>query len=249
MKKAKNISPLVKIFRSLKEPNRHRKILDEARAAGDFELERTYLKKIEHDWGYDLIKKFGVELEVIGKENFPEEGPVVYVSNHQGYADIPMLLAAIEHLPFGFVARENLRKIPFIGPWMERIHCVFMRREDPRAALNSIKEGAALIEQGYSLVIFPEGTRAKDGPMAEFKPGALKLATKPKAVIVPISINGTYEMYEKDGYFHGSAVKVMAHAPIKTAEMSRSELKELPDRVHEIIRNGLETLKSEKKEG
>ena len=120
----------------------------------------------------------------------------------------------------------------------------FSEREDPRASLRAIAKGIDYIEHGFSILVFPEGTRARGGDMHEFKKGSLKLATKPGVPIVPISINGTYEVLEKDGYLHSAPIDVMVHPAIETKGLSRKEDKELTDKVYDIVRGGLMELKA-----
>lgn len=241
----KNIPPVGKILISLRHIQAFKGRLDRAVAQKDFNRERELLHVLMKTWGTSLMDTFNVDLKVYGKENYPIKGPVVYVCNHQSFVDIPVLCAAVENLAFGFVARDNLRKMPFLGPWMDKIHCVLMSRDNPKEALKSIQRGVSEIKKGYSLLIFPEGTRALGGDMREFKPGALKLATKPKVPIVPISLNGSYDMYEKTGVFHGSPVRVKVHPPIETANLTKEEEKELPDKVFKIVKDGLYELKEE----
>lgn len=240
----KNLPALTKILASLPGLHTYKKQMDRARAAGEREAERAAIRAAETKWGNYLMDKFKVDLQVEGKENLPKEGPVVYVSNHQGFVDIPALCAALDTVQFGFIARENLKQVPLYGTWMNRIRSVMIKREDPRAALRAITEGIKYIEEGFSLLIFPEGTRAKGGPMADFKAGSLKLATKPGVPIVPVSINGTYQCFEKTGVFSGHRpVGVIIHPPIETAGLSRQEEKALTGKVQKIVFDGLESLR------
>ena len=97
---------------------------------------------------------------VYGEENIPSEGPVCYVSNHQGYCDIPCYFTALRKIQFGFVAKDDLEKVPKYGDWIKRVRSSMIKRGDPRASLKAILEGIEYIEQGFSMLIFPEGTRA-----------------------------------------------------------------------------------------
>ena len=218
------------------------KKIDEARAAGDDALERQRILDATSECGRKFMKDFGCTLHVEGLENLPEEGPVVLVGNHQGYADIVMCFAAFTKFQFAFVAKEELSKIPFYGSWMPRIRSVFIKRKDPKASLQTIKDGVALLERGFSLVIFPEGTRAKSSTPGPFMKGSLKLATRAKVPIVPFSIDGTYRIYEETGVFTPAEVGIIVHEPIPTAELSRSEEKELTERIEKIVVDGVKRL-------
>ena len=240
----KNLPALTKILASLPGLRTYKKQMDAARKAGDHEAERIAIRAAETKWGNYLMDKFKVDLQVEGKENLPQKGPVVYVSNHQGFVDIPALCTALDTVQFGFIARENLKQVPLYGTWMNRIRSVMIKREDPRAALRAISEGIEYINEGFSMLIFPEGTRAKGGPMADFKAGSLKLATKPGVPIIPVSINGTYQCFEKTGVFSGNRpVGVIIHPPIETKDLSRQEEKALTGQVQQIVYEGLESLR------
>ena len=105
-----------------------------------------------------------------------------------------------------------------------------------------LSEGIRFINDGFSMVICPEGTRSKGPKMGPFMKGAVKLATKPGVPIVPISINGTYHMFEETGVARGARIDVIVHEPIETAAISRREERGLSDKVEQIIRNGVDEL-------
>ncbi|MDD5987365.1 MAG: lysophospholipid acyltransferase family protein [Eubacteriales bacterium] len=246
MKIIQNIPGIIKVLGSLPELGKLKKEIDAARAAGDDAREQEAILAATNMWGNHLMRSFHIDLSVYGRENIPKkgEGPLVYVSNHQGFADIPTLCAVLTNVQFGFIAKDTLKKIPLYGTWMQRIRSVMIEREDPRASLRAIAKGIDYIEHGFSILVFPEGTRARGGDMHEFKKGSLKLATKPGVPIVPISINGTYEVLEKDGYLHSAPIDVMVHPAIETKGLSRKEDKELTDKVYDIVRGGLMELKA-----
>ena len=186
-----NFPSLIKTLTNLRFLNKYKKGIIEARKEGNNEKEREFILKATSTWGKKLSASFKTNLVVIGRENLPKQGPVVYVSNHQGYADIIALCAALDSIQFGFVTKENLDKVPFYGQWILRIRSVIMNRGEPREAIKAISQGIKNINQGFSMLIFPEGTRSLGPEMNDFKKGALKLATKPKVPVIPISLNKT----------------------------------------------------------
>lgn len=145
--------------------------------------------KVALSWGKGLMELSGSKITVIGEENIPKDKAVLFVSNHQSNLDIPILLGFINR-PKAFIAKVELGKFPVFSTWMEYMNCVFIDRNNVRQSLRAIKDGIKLLKEGYSFVIFPEGTRSKDGTLGEFKPGSLKLATKSGAPIVPVTIKG-----------------------------------------------------------
>lgn len=212
--------------------------MKKARESGDLGFERENILKSTSTWGRSIVKKLNIKLNVQGLENLPE-GPVVFVSNHQGYGDIPMYCAAITNKQFGFVAKEELGKIPYFGNWIRDIRSIFIKRDDARASLKAIDEGINLLNQGFSLVIFPEGTRSKGPHMGDFKKGSLRLATKPGIPIVPITINGSYGIFEEKGYAQSAEVDFFIHPAIETKDLAKVEANNLAEVVEKVIREKL----------
>lgn len=245
MKIFANIPGAWKLVRCLKYLKKNKQMIQQTREAGDFEEERKWILKSSSSWGPYVLKTFGSTLSLKGIENLPDKGPVVFVGNHQGYADIFTYCAAFRKFQFGFVAKKELSRIPFYGKWIERIRSVFIEREDPRASLEAINRGVEYIKNGFSLVIFPEGTRSKGPVPAPFQKGAIKLATKPGVPIIPVSIDGTYKMFEEGGVLKAADIKMIVHEPIETKGLSRKEEKELSEKVEKIVVDGIKELQSE----
>ena len=242
MKVFANIPGAFKLLNCLKYMEPYKKEIEAARAAGDFERERQFILKATSSWGPMVMEMFGSSVNVKGIENLPDSGPVVMVGNHQGYADIFTYFSVFTKFQFSFVAKENLGNFPFYGKWIRRIRSVLIKRNDPRASLKAISEGIEYLKQGFSLVIFPEGTRSMGPDPGRFHKGSLKLATKPGVPIVPISINGSYKMFEEEGYLKGARIDVIVHEPIETKNLSRDEERELNDKVEKIIVDGVREL-------
>ena len=242
MKVFANIPGAFKLLNCLKYMEPYKKEIEAARAAGDFERERQFILKATSSWGPMVMEMFGSSVNVKGIENLPDSGPVVMVGNHQGYADIFTYFYVFTKFQFSFVAKENLGNLPFYGKWIRRIRSVLIKRNDPRASLKAISEGIEYLKQGFSLVIFPEGTRSMGPDPGRFHKGSLKLATKPGVPIVPISINGSYKMFEEEGYLKGARIDVIVHEHIETKNLSRDEERELNDKVEKIIVDGVREL-------
>ena len=188
-------------------------------------------------WARALLNLAGARVFLTGAEHVPASGSVLFVCNHQGYFDIPVLLGYVEK-PLAFIAKVEARKIPFINSWMTMMKCVFMKRESLRQSHEAIQEGCRVLKTGRSLVIFPEGTRSKNGELGSFKPGSLKLALKAQVPIVPITINGTYKLLERQGFLIRPAeVSLHIGAPIFPQENNTT--RDLANRVREIIQTNL----------
>lgn len=242
MFKLANIPAAFKILKDVKYFNKNKKKIDDARAAGDFEEERKWILDSTATFGPMIMDQFGCELFVQGEENIPDKGPVVIMANHQGYADIPVCFAVFRKFQIGFIAKQYLSKAPIVGQWMPRIRSVFIENDSPREALKAINRGIEFINDGFSLVICPEGTRSRGPQMGPFMKGAAKLATKPGVPIIPVSINGTYHMFEENGVVTSTPIGVIVHKPIETAGLTRQEEKVLMDKIEQIIKDGVEQL-------
>ena len=211
-----------------------------ARKIGDNEAERQAILMCCITWSTNVLKMFKADVEVIGKENLPEKGPVVFVGNHQGYGDIVLCLYAFNRFQTGFLAKATLEKIPWYGKWIKEIRSIFIERDDSRASLKAINEGIELLKQGFSLVVFPEGTRSKGPEIGEFRKGSLRLATKSGIPIIPFTIQGTYRFFEeKEHVQKGVSMKMIIHPIVKTEGLSKTEIKELDNKIEAIVRSGM----------
>lgn len=205
-------------------------------------------KTAEHDkiisetakrWARSLIRCAGVTVVTTGNDKIPTGDAVLFVSNHQGNFDIPIILGYIDK-PKAFIAKIELLKVPMIRSWMAHMKCVFMDRSDIRQSLRVINQAAEYLKEGYSMAIFPEGTRSKCETMGTFKPGSLKLAWKAGVPIVPIAIRGSYKIMEQNGFIIKPArVEVSILDPIPTQGLTKEQVEELPERVKRVIEQGL----------
>lgn len=148
-------------------------------------------------WTDYVLKVFTVELTIEGTEHLarPAEGrKLIIMSNHQSQLDIPCLAKAADRL-IGFVAKRELARVPLLNYWMRQIGCVFIDRADKRGA-HAALERAARQMSDKPLVVFPEGTRSKDGSLLPFKLGGTRLALLAQALIVPVRIEGSRDGVE-----------------------------------------------------
>lgn len=198
----------------------------------------TFLSK---NWARMVVWLTGSKVTVEGSENFPKDEPFCVVSNHQGDFDIPTIMSIVPDC-IAFVAKKELQKIPVLGWWMTSIGVVFLDRSSNRKAVSTFNEAAKKIQEGHPMVIFPEGTRSKGGPVAPFKKGSLKLAVKANALIVPITLIDTYKMLEanKGPIVTGTHIKVKVHPPVDIRKFTPDELEGLAQKLEEQIKSGLE---------
>lgn len=195
-----------------------------------------FVEKVILKWSDFTINIIGIEIEVRGKENIPKE-PCVFISNHTSILDIPILFKTVNK-PLGFIAKKEMLKVPVIGFWLEKVHCVPLDRNNTREAIKSINDGVNNISKGICMAIFPEGTRSKDGQVGEFKKGSFKLATKAKVKVVPVSINGADKSFEAERRFKPSKVQITFGKAVDTSKLSKEETVALIENTrNEIINN------------
>jgi 1-acyl-sn-glycerol-3-phosphate acyltransferase len=205
---------------------------------GRDEVVRSYTNKIAKSWAKSLVDFTGSEVIVKGKERLPDE-PVLFVANHQGSFDIPLLLGYISK-PIAFVAKWELRYMPFVSSWMKNMECIFIKRNDFRQTLRAFKDAGRVFDAGQSLVIFPEGTRSRSDKLGDFKRGSLKIALRENIPVVPITIKGSYKLREANGgLIKGDRVEVIIGEAIYTDKLSKEERDDLTLIVREKIKENL----------
>lgn len=214
--------------------------LEKLTAQGKDEQAKQYVYLKVKEWAQYIIRQVGAKVEVIGKENIPE-GPCLFVSNHQGAMDIPLILGTSDRT-IGFVAKKELLKYKFLAYWCKQINCVFMDRENIREAIKSIDEGVEYLKNGSSMLIFPEGTRSKGPEVGEFKKGSIKLGLKAGKPIVPVSICDSYLLREANSgwKFKPGNVKIIFGKPIDPAALDKKQQRDLTEKIREIIVENLE---------
>lgn len=200
------------------------------------EESNALIHKYTSFWAKSLLKIAGAKVDVKGLENIPKDKTVLFIGNHQGNFDIPIYLSQMPVL-IGFVAKIELEKLPLIKTWMRHMKCVFMDRSSLRKSSEAIIHGIKNLKAGYNMVIFPEGTRSRGDKPGEFKAGSFKLATKSKAAIVPVTMNGSYKIMEHDNgpWIRPANIELIIHPIIETSSLTKEELDTLPSKVEEII--------------
>lgn len=177
-------------------------------------------------------------LEVRGSEclrHLPAGRPVVVVSNHESYLDIPAIMAAMPWV-VGFVAKKELARIPLLGYWIRELGGVMLDRKNLRKSRETLS-GIKLGGHHGALLVFPEGTRNKAGTVAAFKPGSLRLAFDRGAMIVPVCIFGGRRKFEGNRYrIREGNIHLRIFEPVDTQAILASQRTGLAKRLEEMIR-------------
>ena len=163
----------------------------------------------------------------------------MFAGNHRSIFDIIMGAPYLPR-PFIVIAKQELGKIPLLHFWMKQIHCLFLDRKDIRAGAQMVADAAEGMKAGKSVLIFPEGTRSKNGnQLLEFKGGSFKSATRAKCPIVPCALIDAFKPFDEKS-IRPVTVKVIYMKPLyyeeykdmKTVEIAA----EVKRRIEETIR-------------
>ncbi len=185
-------------------------------------------------WGKTFIRLGGWNVRVEGMETLPSGGAVL-VSNHQSLVDIPLLLSAFPR-PVRFLAKRELGEIPLFGKAMAAAGNIFIDRDDPRNAVQMLRNAAARLSDGQLLAVFPEGRRSRDGSVGEFKPGAFYLARKTGAPVVPVYIDGGFQALPKGALrFRPARLAVRVLPPLLAAEGAGGSMERIAEAARERI--------------
>jgi 1-acyl-sn-glycerol-3-phosphate acyltransferase len=174
---------------------------------------RTY-QTAARNWARMLAWASFIPVRIEGLENVPRHESVVFISNHQGAADILALLA---YLPcfFRFVIKQELFAVPFFGWYLKKAGFLAIERGESGDARKMLKEAVRLLKSGENILIFPEGTRSTTGKLQEFKRGSLLLASLAKVRVVPIGISGSFNILPAKSYIYNVVpVKMRIGQPV-----------------------------------
>ena len=183
-------------------------------------------------WGRILAAVNGVKVEVKGLENVEPGKPYIFAANHQSQFDIFTLQGFLGR-DFRWMAKKELFGIPLFGWGMRLAGYIPVDRSGGRKAMKSLDEAAQRIADGTSVIIFPEGTRSRDGEVHPFKAGGMILAIKSKVPLVPVAICGTFHVQPKSKLLaRPGRVVIRIGKPIATEIYSTKQKQELADRLH-----------------
>lgn len=195
-----------------------------------------YLDVIIRFWARRFLGVAPVDLIVEGRDRVDPDNQYVYVANHLSNFDIPVLFASLPSR-IRFLAKKEVYKIPIVAGAMRRVGIVKIDRAAGQRAHAAINEGITRTRShGYSLIIFPEGTRSRDGDFHAFKKGAFRIAIANGLDIVPVTLEGTWEVWPPDAkVFYPGRAHVVIHDPIPVSDLTLTDIGDLRDRTHAVI--------------
>lgn len=198
-------------------------------------------------WGFRCITVLaGTKVIVNGRENIPTDTAVLYVGNHRSFFDVVLTCTLFPRVT-GYVAKVEMRKAPILSLWMKNIHCLFLDRDNIREGMKTILSGVEEVKNGYSLCIFPEGTRNKvNDTFLPFKEGSFKIAEKGGVPIVPLTMVNTAQVFEEHlPKVKKATVVIDFGQPVYLEQLDKDTRKNLGNHVLNIIKDRYFVLKKE----
>ena len=201
-------------------------------------------------WSWLILATTGVEVTVEGLDRLVPGRTYVFVANHQSIYDIPVLFGSLPFL-LRIIAKASLGNFPVLGPHLKRTGHMLVERSRPDRS-GIFGWANTLTAHGLSLIVFPEGTRSRDGYLGKFKGGSFSLAMQAGLPIAPISVVGSrHVMCKGDLTTRPGHVTLVVHEPIETEasagasrvesrEPATADVRDLAERVREVIRPAVE---------
>lgn len=150
-----------------------------------------------HIWARLFCILSMVKVEVRGMENVDKKTSYVFIANHQGTYDIFAIYGYLNH-NFKWMMKESLQKIPLVGRACKNAGHIMVDRTNPTGIRRTMDDAKKRLRNGMSLVVFPEGSRTKTGYMTPFKKGAFLLASQFGLPLVPLTIDGSFDVMSKE---------------------------------------------------
>lgn len=202
-----------------------------------------------HFWGYYppviwstlVLKVLLLPVEVVGRENLTHGESYVFVSNHQGAFDIFLIFGHLRR-NFKWMMKRQLRSIPFVGYACEKSHQIFVDKRGPSKIKETYDKARVTLRGGMSVVVFSEGSRTYNGRMGTFKRGAFMLADELQLPVVPLTINGSFDVMPRTSkwyWVHRRKLTLTIHKPIRPVTQGAENISRLMEESYEAIHSGL----------
>lgn len=202
-----------------------------------------------HFWGYypprlwaaAILKVLFLPVKVTGRENLNEGESYVFVSNHQGSFDIFLIFGHLGR-NFKWMMKHQLRKIPLVGFACEMSHQIFVDKRGPSRVKETYDKARHTLKDGMSVVVFPEGSRTFTGHMGKFKRGAFMLADELQLPVVPLTINGSFDVLPRTDKWYWvkrRQLTLTIHKPIYPESRGAENISRLTDKSYAAIMSGI----------
>lgn len=192
-------------------------------------------------WSIVVCRLLLLPIEVVGREKLDKKSSYVFVANHQGAMDIFLIYGFLGR-NFKWMMKKSLKEIPLVGYACQKAGFVFIDRKNPRTTIESIQQARNILTHGMSLMVFPEGTRTFDGYMQPFNKGAFFLADKLHLPVVPITIDGSYDVLPRNkgvGFVARHKMRLVIHDIIPPMKRGADNMSELSRKSFDAINSAL----------
>lgn len=191
-------------------------------------------------WCWGVSKAVGLSASLMGMEKVIRGKSYIIVSNHQSHADI-LALARVLPLRCLWTVKKELLKVPFFGWGLRAIGAISLDRANFLQSVEALKKAAAALNRGWSLLVYPEGTRSPDGNLLPFKKGAFVIAVATGLPILPVTVNGSSKILPKGLYvWRPGHVTVTVGEPIPTEGLSKKDIPSLVEMTRQSIERHLD---------
>jgi 1-acyl-sn-glycerol-3-phosphate acyltransferase len=214
---------------------------------GMFNSASPVFDRIVKQWAFFFLKIPPVKYEIDGLERIDPSKRYVIASNHLSQFDIPLLFHVLP-VQGRFLSKKEVFDIPLVGRAMRTIGIIEINRAAGGSSRQAINEGVQIAaDRGYSLIIFPEGTRSTNGGLLPFKKGAFRIAIDTGLPIVPIVIEGTDRINSPGSkIFRPGRARIVIGDPIETVDMTnRDNLNNLARSVEASMNETYQEMRSE----
>ena len=192
-----------------------------------------------HFWSRFTCFIYLIRVKVTGRDKLQKQQSYVFLANHQGYFDIFLIYGYLGH-NLKWMMKEYLKKLPFAGYACTKSNQVFVGNT-LASIMEAVKQAQKTLREGISLVIFPEGTRTYDGKMQPFKKGAFTLANEIGLPLVPMTINGSFQVFNRKAKMvHFGRLSLTVHDPITAEQRKGIPTKKIMETAYDIIHNDLQ---------
>ncbi len=207
---------------------------------GVFDPHGAYVYRIGQAWSWLILRLSGITIEVTGLEQINPRQPYVFMANHQSHIDIPVLIQSLLAYQLRWIAKKELLWVPFFGWALWASKHIPVDRADRFDAAKSLRTARKRIQAGISVVVFPEGTRSKDGSLLRFRRGGVLLAVLTGTSIVPVTIKGSGQVLPAGSWrLRSGTIEVIIGEPLTVAGFRPGNLRGLSSRVREAIEKHL----------
>lgn len=192
--------------------------------------------RITQIWSWLVLRVAGVSLKIDGLSHIDPKLKYVFMVNHQSNIDIPVLVQCLSQFQLRWIAKKELLWVPFFGWAMWASKHIIIDRTDPSAAVKSLRRAKERIAAGISVVVFPEGTRSRDGGLLRFKKGGFLLAVETGTAIVPVTINGSGALLPRGAWrLRPGTIEVTVGRSVAVDDYRPGNLRMLSEQVRKSI--------------